>query len=160
MNKSIIVKEQIMEILSDKQEHNTSDIKAAIRKKYADMDITEGVFSNSFRTLTLAKKCINKERGIYILNTDKNNNVIDEKKKNEWKKINKCCDENNSKELKDSGDYIKLQSCVSEMLVKWREEFRNLVKDVNILDADDEVVSYVLEVRRALEKLEKGIRRY
>ena len=46
------------------------------------------------------------------------------------------------------------------MLVKWREEFRNLVKDVNILDADDEVVSYVLEVRRALEKLEKGIRRY
>lgn len=158
MNKSTIIKKEIMEILSDKKEHNTSEIKTAIRKKYADMDITEGVFSNSFRTLTLAKKCINKERGIYIINTDKNS-VIDEKKNIKEDRINKCCDENNSNEEKYSSDYIKLQSCVSKMLVQWREEFRNLVKDINILDADDEVVSYILEVRHALDNLEKGIRK-
>lgn len=47
---------------------------------------------------------------------------------------------------------------VSDMLAKMREEFRNLVKDINILDADDEVVSYILKVRHVLEELEKGIK--
>lgn len=157
MNKSTVVKEQIMEILQDKKEHNTSDIKTVIRKKYPDMDITEGVFSNSFRTLTLAGKCINKERGIYIINVDKRDADVDDKKNDEGDKTNKCCDDHNSYDGKYSRDCIELRSCVSEMVVKWREELRNLVENINILDADDDVVSYVMEVRHALENLEKGI---
>ncbi len=148
MSKSTVIKEQIMEILRDNQEHTASDIKVTIRKKYPDMDITEGVFSNSFRTLTLAGKCINKERGVYVLNSDKRNVDPDAAQKDEGEKENKCCNA-----------YLKLHQDVSELLVKWREEFRNLVKDINILDADDEVVAYILEVRHALENLEKGIKR-
>ena len=47
MSKSTVIKEQIMEILRDNREHTASDIKVTIRKKYPDMDITEGVFSFS-----------------------------------------------------------------------------------------------------------------
>lgn len=154
MNKSTIVKEQIMEILQDEQEHIAADIKATIRKKYPDMDITEGVFSNSFRTLTLAGKCINKERGVYILNPDKRNADTDAPKNDEGEKANKGCNDYALFNEKHSKDYLKLQQDASKLLLKWREEFRNLVKDINILDADDEVVSYVLEVRHALENLD------
>ncbi|MGN9019108.1 hypothetical protein ACTNBM_09225 [Lachnospiraceae bacterium HCP1S3_C3] len=149
MNKSTIVKEQIMEILSDKQEHKASEIKEMIRNKYQDLDITEGVFSNSFRTLTLAGKCMNKERGVYVINCGKN------KEKN---KTEEYYNDYNCHEGKKSKEYIKIQMGVSDMLAKMREEFRNLVKDINILDADDEVVSYILKVRHVLEELEKGIK--
>jgi hypothetical protein len=159
MSKSTIIKEQIMEILSDKQEHNTSDIKAAIRNKYPDLNITEGVFSNSFRSLTLAGKCINKDRGIYVINREKKNDLTSEKKNEDEEKTNKYCSEQKSYVEKHSKEYLELQNCVSEMLAKTREEFGALVKNINILDADDEVVSYVMEVRRVLEDLEKGIKR-
>ena len=159
VSKSAIVKEQILEILSDKQDHNTSDIKAAIRNKYPDLDITEGVFSNSFRSLTLAGKCINRERGIYAINCERNKGIADEKKSEGVERMNKYCDEHNSYDGKHSKEYIELQRCVSEMLAKMRREFGVLVKNINILDADDEVISYVLEVRRVLEEIEKGIKK-
>ena len=104
-----------MEILRDNREHTASDIKVTIRKKYPDMDITEGVFSNSFRTLTLAGKCINKERGVYVLNSDKRNVDPDAAQKDEGEKENKCCNA-----------YLKLHQDVSELLVKWRKEFMTL----------------------------------
>lgn len=157
MSKSTIVKEQILEILSDKQEHKALDIKKAIRKKYPYLDITEGVFSNSFRTLTLTGKCKNQERGIYIINCEESSGFTNKKKNEEGDKINEDYKDYNC-EGKYSKKYIEIQSGVSEMLIRIRKEFGNLVKDINILDADDEVVSYILKVRHILEEIEKGIR--
>lgn len=171
MSKSSIIRNEILEILTDKEEHNASEIKEVLRKKHTDFEITEGVFSNSFRTLVLAGKIINKERGMYCINSDKN--VYDGNSMKESinavcesnnKEIN--CDENNydnsdedvNHELEKSEQCRELESKISKIIDKMREEFVESVKEINILEADDETVSYVLKIRHALDVMEQAIK--
>ena len=39
-----------------------------------------------------------------------------------------------------------------------RDEFAGLVNGINILDADEETVKYILKVRHALDEMEKNIK--
>ena len=51
-----------------------------------------------------------------------------------------------------------LENKISKILIKMRDEFAGLVNGINILDADEETVKYILKVRHALDEMEKNIK--
>ena len=53
---------------------------------------------------------------------------------------------------------MRLQDKISNSMNQMREELAKLVSDVNIMEADDETVSYILNVRKALVELENKIK--
>ena len=173
MSKSSIIKGEILDILKDGKEHDAFDIKAYLRRKHSDFEVTEGIFSNSFRTLTLAGKIINVERGVYKINnkvdegyTNRENSA--ENLENESDKETKSGEHDSSQEDKDCKNQTcreeKTQQCliledkISKILIKMREEFAGLVNGINILDADEETVKYIFKVRHALDEMEKNIK--
>lgn len=173
MSKSSIIKGEILDILKDGKEHDAFDIKAYLRRKHSDFEVTEGIFSNSFRTLTLAGKIINVERGVYKINnnadeacTNRENSADDlinksdkevECAENENSHEDKVCENQTCKEEKTEQCLI-LENKISKILIKMRDEFAGLVNGINILDADEETVKYILKVRHALDEMEKNIK--
>ncbi len=170
MSKSSIIKKEILEILKDGQEHKAYEIKEYLRKKHFDFEVTEGIFSNSFRTLTLEGKLRNTDRGVYRINhdmdkeivdrvVDNNNIVYKSNKDNESTKneINKYL-QNNKNEISKSEECLKLETEISKSINEMRVKITGLVNGINIMKADEETVSYILKVRHALEGIEKEIK--
>lgn len=161
MSRSSIVKKEILEILKDGQQHSACEIKEKIKKIHLGFEVTEGIFSNAFRTLTLAGKISNIERGIYCLNSEickTNNNENKENKTNNSASKEIQDNENKIIECSKTKKYMELQDKISNSMNQMREELAKLVSDVNIMEADDETVSYILNVRKALVELENKIK--
>lgn len=98
--------------------------------------ITEGVFANALRTLTIAEKCQNLDRGIYRLNITEQNNHVKEAPKL---------------------PYQDLKEKVKVMIAELRGSFGKAVKDVDVFSDSEELVQYILKVRTALDRFEKEI---
>lgn len=147
MSKSLIIKKEILEVLADGKEHSVYEMKESLRKKHSDFEITEGIFSNSFRTLTLAGKIRNIERGVYCINFDEKKEIKDEIEKSEKK-----FDENKTSKSKVC---LELEAEISKSIRGVREKFTELTKYINIMEVDEETISYILKVKRSLEDIEK-----
>lgn len=159
MSKSTIVKAEILEILQDEKMHYASEIKDIIRKKHTDFDVTEGIFSNSFRTLTLAGKCKNPERGVYCVNGEKNESTTqDKEQQNKEFNENSKSKDSVKEDKKISAICLEVENFILQRIHELRGEFTEMVKNVNVVETDDETVMYILKVRQILEGIEQSIK--
>ena len=140
MSVTTMVKEEIMYLLQDQKPHSAAEIKSTIRAKHPNEEITEGIFSNALRTMTIAGKCQNPDRGIYR---------IGEAEKNRLTKLTT----NGHKRV----TYLELKKEVMSMAREMRSSFSDKVKNVDMSVDDVELLQYILRVRSAFDKFENEI---
>lgn len=134
-----MVKEEILALLQDQKQHSAAEIKSVIRAKYPNEEITEGVFANALRTMTIAGKCQNMDRGVYSIGASE--------KKEQTKYTNG----------QQGVPYLKLKKEVLRMTRDIRNNFSEMVKDVNMSVDDVELLQYILRVRSAIDKFENEV---
>ena len=107
----------------------------------------------------MAGKCKNPERGVYCVNGEKNESTTQDKEQQ-----NKEFNENSK--FKDSGKEgkkisaicLEVENFILQRIHELRGEFTEMVKNVNVVETDDETVMYILKVRQILEGIEQSIK--
>lgn len=120
-----------MNVLKDGNVHSAAEIKTIIRDRYPDKKITEGIFANALRTMTIDGKCRNPERGKYVINKPMENIEI---------------------------SYQDLKDEIVQKVEELRVSFGEMAKEVDLFQDDTDKVQYVLKVRTAMEKFLKEIK--
>lgn len=140
MSTTAMVKEEILCVLKDNKLHSAAEIKRIIREKHPDKNITEGVFANALRTMTIAGECQNPDRGSYRISDYEKNKRINHT--NDYKKL----------------PYQDLKNKVIKIAEDMRQSFGEMVKDVDVFSDDTEIVQYILRVRAAMDRFENEIK--
>lgn len=139
MSMTTMVKEEILSLLQDGKEHSAAEIKSVIRAKHPKEEITEGVFANALRTMTIAGKCENIDRGTYRIGGNGKN----EKKQHSNSQQKVPCQELKKEVLKMTNDM--------------RKAFGDMIKNVDMSVDDSELLQYILRVRLAFDEFENEI---
>ena len=139
MSKTGEVKEQILRILSDGKVHAVSDIKEEIRRGNK-VDISEGVLAGCFRTLVIEKKCKNPDRGLYVINIER------ETERSENESFGK-------RSVKE----IALMQAVMDSVTRMDIEIVTAMKGIDISVVDEEVLQYCIEIKKICSEVKERV---
>ena len=139
MSKTGEIKEQILRILSDGKVHAVSDIKEEIRRGNT-VNISEGVLAGCFRTLVLEKKCKNPDRGLYMINRERE---LERSEK-------ESCGKRNVKE-------IALIQAVTDSATRMDIEIATAMKGIDISVVDEGVLQYCIEIKKICSEVKERV---
>lgn len=139
MSITTMVKEEILYLLQDQKTHSAAEMKSTIRAKHPNEEITEGIFANALRTMTIAGKCKKLDRGVYHIGV---------------------CAKNEPKKLSNGQQRVPYQGLKREVLrmtKEMRKTFGDMVKDVDMSVDDPDLLQYIIRVRLAFDRFENEI---